>query len=323
MRPLRLIRIVAAIFLGLAGTPLLAQSYPQHPIRWVVPYSAGGASDTLARTLSEQLSNQLGQRVIVDNRPGGGGNIGSDVVAKSAPDGYTLLQVTDGNTISPSIYPTLTYDPVKDLAAITLLATGPHVIVAHPSLPADDLQGLIRLAKAQPGMIAYATAGIGSAQHLAGEMLKRDAKIDISHIPYKGGGQAITDLLGGQVKVAIMGVAPVLPHIKAGRIKALAVTSRQRAAVLPNVPTVAESGVPGFESVQWFGVAAPAGTPQPIIDRLYREIGAAMNSPDMKTRLASIGAESVVSTPHEFAAYIAEDVKRWGSIAKAMNIKVE
>lgn len=314
--------LATAVF-AVFAVSAMAQTYPDHPIRWVVPWAPGGASDSLARTLTEKLGTKLGQKIVVDNRPGAGGNIGSDLVAKSAPDGYTLLQVTDANAISPSIYPTLPYDPIKDFAPITLLATGPHVIVVHPSLPVQDLQDLIKLAKEQPGKIGYATAGIGSAQHLAGEMLNRDAKIELVHIPYKGGGQAITDLLGGQVKLGILGMAPALPLIKSGRLKAIAVTGPQRSSVLPDVKTVSESGVPGFESVQWFGVAAPAGTPQAVVDRLYAAIREVMASPEMKDKIASIGAEAVVSTPKNFAAYLGRDVKQWGTIAKAMNIKVE
>ena len=323
MRALHRIRIAAAAVLGLMLTQAAAQDYPARPIRWVVPYAAGGASDMLARTLTERLGALLHERVVVENRPGGGGNIGSDIVAKSAPDGYTLLQFTDGNTISPGIYPSLPYDPVKDFTAITLLATGPHVVVAHPSLPANDMRALIALAKARPGELAYATAGIGSAQHLAGEMLNRDAGIKLLHIPYKGGGQAIVDLVGGQVKLGIMGMAPALPHIRTGKLKAIAVTSRQRSPVLPDVPSVAESGVPGFESVQWFGVTAPAGTPAAIVERLHRDIATAMKSPEMAERIAAIGAQAVVDSPAAFAAYIAEDVRRWGAISKAMGIKAE
>lgn len=317
---LSLFKSTIVVALACAATVVCAQGYPERPVKWVVPYAAGGASDVLARSLTERLSATLGQRVLVDNRPGAGGNIGSDAVAKSAADGYTLLQVTDGNTISPSIYPSLAYDPVKDFTPITLLATGPHVIVAHPSMPANTLGELIALAKAQPGALSYATAGIGSAQHLAGEMLKRDAAIDIVHVPYKGGGAAIVDLVGGQVKVGIMGMAPVLPHIQAGRLKAIAVTGRSRSPALPSTPTVAESGVPGFESVQWFGVAAPAGTPRAIVDRLYKEIQVAMKTPEMKERLNSIGAEAVVSTPQAFGRYMVEDTRRWGDIVKAMNV---
>lgn len=319
----RVMQGLAAAAFAVFAVAAMAQTYPDHPIRWVVPWAPGGASDSLARTLTEKLGNKLGQKIVVDNRPGAGGNIGSDLVAKSAPDGYTLLQVTDANAISPSIYPTLPYDPIKDFAPVTLLATGPHVIVAHPSLPVQNLQDLIKLAKEQPGKIGYATAGIGSAQHLAGEMLNRDAKIELVHIPYKGGGQAITDLLGGQVKLGILGMAPALPLIKSGRLKAIAVTGPQRSSVLPDVKTVSESGVPGFESVQWFGVAAPAGTPPAVVDRLYAAIREVMASPEMKDKIASIGAEAVVSTPNDFAAYLGRDVKQWGTIAKAMNIKVE
>lgn len=323
MPSLRLIRVLAAAASALALVHALAQDFPSRPIRWIVPYAAGGASDLLARTLAERLAAQLQARVVVDNRPGGGGNIGSEMAARSAPDGYTLLQFTDGNTISPGIYPALPYDPVKDFAAITLLATGPHVIVAHPSLAANDLTELIALARSKPGEIAYATAGIGSAQHLAGEMLNQQAGIELLHLPYKGGGQAIVDLVGGQVTLGIIGMAPALPHIRAGKLKAIAVTGRQRSAALPSVPAVAEQGVPGFESVQWFGVTAPSGTPPAIIDRLHREIARAMQSPEMTERLAAIGAQAVVNSPSAFAAYIDEDVRRWGAISKAMGIRAQ
>jgi tripartite-type tricarboxylate transporter receptor subunit TctC len=308
----------AALAAPLAG----AQAFPQKPIRWVVPFARGGASDSLARALAEKLGSSLGERILVDNKPGANGNIGSAQVAKSPADGYTLLQFTDSNTISPAIYPNLAYDAVRDFAAVGMIAKGPHVIVVHPSLPVHNLAELQAFAKKQ-ATLNYATAGVGSAQHLAGEMLKREAGLKMTHIAYKGGGAAIADLVGGQVQIGILGMAPALPQISAGKLRAIAVTGRSRTSALPDVPTVAESGVKGFESVQWFGLVAPAGTPAAVVARLNQELNAALKSKEIAARLLAIGAEAAPTSPDEFSRYIAADIDRWKSIALQMNIKAD
>jgi tripartite-type tricarboxylate transporter receptor subunit TctC len=313
-----LLLVSAALAVSMAG----AQDFPNRPVRWVVPFAPGGASDALARTLAEKIGSSVGQRILVDNRPGANGNIGSAQVARSAPDGYTLLQLTDSNTISPAIYPSLSYDTVRDFAPIGMIAKGPHVIVVHPSLAVHNLAELVALSKTRTDL-SYATAGMGSAQHLAGEMLKREAGLKMTHVPYKGGGAAIADLVGGQVRIGIMGMAPALPQIAAGKLRAIAVTGRARSTALPNVPTASESGVPGFQSVQWFGLVAPAGTPAAVVARLNKELNAALASKEIGARLLAIGAESAPTSPDEFAKYIAADVDGWKSIAQQMNIKAE
>lgn len=310
--------VCAALAAPLAG----AQAFPQKPIRWVVPFAPGGASDALARALAEKLGSSMGARILVDNKPGANGNIGSAQVAKSPADGYTLLQFTDSNTISPAIYPSLLYDAVRDFAPIGLIAKGPHVIVVHPSLPVRNLAELQALAKTRADL-SYATAGVGSAQHLAGEMLKREAGLNMTHIAYKGGGAAITDLVGGQVQIGILGMAPALPQIAAGNLRAIAVTGRSRSSALPNVPTVADSGLKGFESVQWFGLVAPASTPAAVVAKLNRELNAALRSEEIGARLLAIGAEAAPTSPDEFSQYIAADIDRWKSIAHKMNIKAD
>jgi len=313
-----LLLICAVLAAPLAG----AQAFPQKPIRWVVPFAPGGASDSLARALAEKIGGSVGERILVDNKPGANGNIGSALVAKSPADGYTLLQFTDSNTISPAIYTHLAYDAVRDFAPIGMIAKGPHVIVAHPSLPVRNLADLQGLAKTRNDL-SYATAGVGSAQHLAGEMLKREAGLNMTHIAYKGGGAAIADLVGGQVPLGILGMAPALPQIAAGKLRAIAVTGHARSAALPNVPTVAESGVKGFESVQWFGLVAPAGTPAAVIARLNQELNAALKSPEIAARLLAIGAEAAPTTPDEFSKYVAADIGRWKTIAQQMNLKAD
>jgi len=309
--------------LCLAASGAGAQTYPERPIYWVVPWAAGGASDTLARIIGEQLGAALKQPVVVNNQPGAGGNIGTEAVSRAQPDGYTLVQLTDATTISPSLYPRMGYDPVKGFAPVTLIATGPHAIVVGPAQPYHTVKDLVDAARARPGEINFATAGVGSAQHLAGELFNRVAKVDMVHIPYKGGGQAIVDVLSGQVAVGILGLAPVLPYIRAGKLRAIAVTGKARSPVLPDVPTVAESGYPGFESVQWFGLAAPAGTPAPIVAKLNAAVSGVLRQPDVARKLADLGAEVAPDTPEQFTAYMREDIGRWASIIKQAGVKLD
>jgi tripartite-type tricarboxylate transporter receptor subunit TctC len=300
-----------------------AEDYPAKPITIVVPFAPGGVTDVVTRVLAEALTRQVGKRVMVENRAGGGGTIGTDRVAHASPDGYTLLMMLDSNTIAPAVYPNLGSDPIRDFAPISMVAVGPHVIVAHPSFPPSTVRELIDYAKQHPDL-PYASTGSGTAQHLGMEQLKLMAGVDLQHIPYKGGGQAITDLVGGQVKVAILGLAPVLSFLRGGALKAIAVTGEKRSPVLPDVPTAAESGLPGFSTAQWFGAAAPAGTPQPTVARLHDEFVKAAKDPTVVDRLVSVGLEVKTSSqPEDFARFLREDVRKWPPIVKAAGVKVD
>lgn len=313
--------LLAAGSLLIAATAS-AQSWPTKPVRVINPFPAGGGLDIVARSLAAKLGEQTGQQFFVENRTGAGGNIGSEVIAKSAPDGYSVLMGSDHLTISKPLYPTLSYDPMRDLVPVSLLNTGPHVLIAHPSFEASSVKELVEMAKKSPGKYNFASAGTGTAQHLAGEMLKRMGGIDLVHIPYKGGAPAIQDLLGGQVKLGVIGLPPIVGHIKSGKLKALAVTSPQRSSVLPDVPTVAET-LPGFQSVQWFGVFVPAGTPEPIVKKLADEVRKAVANPDMKAIFTKIGSEAVGSTPAELAKFMQEDLERWSKVIREAGVKVD
>jgi len=302
-----------------------AQEYPSKPIRIVVPFAPGGVMDLTARSIAAPLGEALGQSMIIDNRPGGGGNIGADAVARAAPDGYTLMIIGDNNTIAPALYSRLNHDVLKDFAPITNLVTGSHIFVAHPSLPAGGIRELIAYAKAHPKELSYASPGTGTAQHLGGEMFKVMAGgLDIAHIPYKGGGQAIGDVVGGQVKLAVLGLAPAIPHIKGGKLRALGVTGKRRVAVLPDVPTLAESGLPEFETLQWYGVVAPAGTPAAVIAKLHAELLKASRAQAFVERLSAAGMDVVTSPqPEDYARFIRTDMAKWPAVVKAAGAKVD
>lgn len=316
----------------LAGTAMLsaatlsvqAEQYPERAINIVVPFSAGGVTDVIGRTVGEKMSKQMGQPVLVENKPGAGGNIGAAFVAGSKPDGYTLLMLIDAGTIAPALYPKLNYDPIRSFAPITMLGTGAHLVVAHPSFGPSNLQQLISAAKANPNTIFFASSGTGTSQHLGMERLKTATGMQIQHVPYKGGGEAINALVAGQVPFGMIGIAPALPHIRAGTLKALAIASARRSALLPDVPTVSESGVPGFESFNWFALVAPAGTPSAITERIHAEASKAMRGPGMADRLAALGVEVTLSDkPADLTRFIREDIVKWPPIVKASNIKVE
>lgn len=315
-------KMLVALTLASSAFTATASGFPERPVSWVVPWAPGGASDTVGRMISDPLAGALKQSVIVENKPGAGGNIGTEMVARAAPDGYTLIQLTDSTTISPSLYASLNYEPNKSFAPITLIGTGPHVLVAGTDSPIKTLPDLLKRAQQNPGSINYATAGVGSAQHLAIEMFSRVANIQMTHVPYKGGAPAMIDVLSGQVPVGVFGLAPVLPHIKSGKLRAIAVTSPNRSNVLPDVPTVAESGFPSFSSVQWFGVAAPAGTPSPVISKLNRDIVAAIQTPKVVKGMKALGLEIVASTPEQFTSFISEDSQRWSKVIKDLNISL-
>jgi tripartite-type tricarboxylate transporter receptor subunit TctC len=315
----------AALAVGLLGGHAEAQSdYPNQPIRLIVPFAAGGATDVLARLLGERLSQSLGQQVVVDNRGGAGGNIGSAQAAKAEPDGYTLLMGAVGtHAINQSIYPKLPYDPIEDFAPVSLVATVPNVLVVNPSVPAQTVQELIALAKSRPGELNFASSGNGTSIHLSGELFKSMTGVDMVHVPYKGSGPAMTDLLGGQVQMMFDNLPSALPNVQAGKLRALGVTGAERSPALPDVPTIEEAGVPGYEALSWFGIFAPAGTPQPVIDKLHDHIVQALADPAMRARLADLGAEPVGSTPQEFASFIRAEAEKWAKVVKEAGVKLE
>ncbi len=326
---MRLLAGLTAVTLcaGLLGLqPAAAQDaagYPDRPVRLVVPFPSAGAMDSIARILGEKISVNWGQQIVVENRPGAGGNIGSGQVAKAEPDGYTLLMVSIGHAVNPSLYAKVPFDPIKDFAPITLVAAVPNMLVVHPSVPVGSVQELIALAKEQPGMITYASAGYGTSIHLAGELFKSMAGVDLRHIPYKGSGPAVTDLIGGHVQVMFDSITSALPHVRAGNLKALGVTSARRSSILPEVPTIAEAGVPGYEVNPWFGLLAPAGTPPAIIAKVQTEIARVLELPDVKEKLAGIGAEPIGSTPEAFASHLASETATWDALVKKTGIQLD
>jgi tripartite-type tricarboxylate transporter receptor subunit TctC len=301
-----------------------AQSYPSRPIRLVVPFPAGGTTDILAREAAQKLTEALGQAVVVDNRPGAAGNIGSDLVAKSAPDGYTLLMGTVGtHAINPSLYSKMPYDHVKDFAPVVLVAGVPNVLVVNPTLPVNSVADLIKLAKDKPGQINFASSGSGTSIHLSGELFKTMAGVDMTHVPYKGSSPALTDLIGGQVQIMFDNLPSALPQIKGGRLRAIAVTSLKRAPVLPDIPTINESGLPGFEASSWFGVLAPAGTPAAIVARINTEVNKWLQSADAREKLLGQGAEAAGGSPEQFANHIRAESAKWAKVVKASGAKVD
>lgn len=312
-----------ALALLLASSVSLAQTYPSKPIRWIIPFPPGGAMDAMARTLAPKMSERLGQPVVTENRPGAGGNIGSEAAAKSAPDGHTILIVSVGHAVNPSLYAGMTFDPVKDFAAVTLLAVVPNVLVVNPSVGAGSIAELVALAKAQPGRLTYASAGNGTSIHLAGVLFASLAGLDLLHIPYKGSGPAVTDLLGGQVSMMFESITSARPHIASGKLRALAVTTARRSQALPDVPTVAEAGIRGYEVSPWFSVFVPARTPKPVVARLHAEITGALRSPDVRERFASLGAEPIGSSPEELATHLKSETARWAGIIRDRGIKAD
>jgi tripartite-type tricarboxylate transporter receptor subunit TctC len=315
----------ALVALGVAA-PASAQGggYPGKPIRIVVPFPPGGTTDILARAVGQQLAQAWGQQVIVDNRPGAGGNIGSELVAKSAPDGYTLLMGTVGtHAINPSLYAKMPYDHVKDFTPVILVAGVPNVLVVHPSVPANTVAELIAYGKANPGKLNFASSGSGTSIHLAGELFKVQTGLQMTHVPYKGSAPAIQDLLGGQVQLMFDNLPSALPQIKAGKLRALGVTSATRAAALPDVPTIAESGLPGFEASSWFGLLAPAGTPRDVVARIDTEVARWLASPEAKEKLLAQGAIAGGGTSDDFARHIAAETAKWAKVVKESGAKVD
>ena len=319
---MKIAQLVISAMIALSATAI-AQDYPNKPIKIVVPFPAGQASDTISRIVGERLSKSLGQPVLIDNRPGAGGNIGTDVGAKSPPDGYTLTVATAALPISKNVYRKLPFDPEKDFVPITLMTITPLVLVTRSDLAVKDAAGLVDYAKKNPGKLTYASSGTGTSHHLSGELFKTLAGIDILHVPYKGSPPAHIDLMGGSVDIMFDNIVPVTPHIKSGKLKALAVTTKTRASSLPEIPTMAEVGFTNFEAVAWFGMLAPAGTPQTIVDRLNKEIVAILNTPEIKERLAAMGATVVADKPDEFARFISTEINKWAPIVKRAQISLE
>jgi tripartite-type tricarboxylate transporter receptor subunit TctC len=309
------------LFAVLAG-PVAAQSgYPSRPVRIVVPSSPGGGTDILARVLADHLARSMGGQFFVENRPGAGQMIGIESVARAAPDGYTLLMAASTLAINPAMYKKVSYDALRDFTPITQVASLPNVLVLHPSLPVRSLAQLIALAKDKPGELTYASAGIGTSPHMGMELLKSMAGIDLAHVPFRGTGPAMTEVLSGRVPIGLPNTLSAKPLIDDGRFRALAVTGAKRAEGLPNIPTVAEAGVPGYEALQWYGLLAPAGTSADLVARLQTEIAAALNRPEVQERLAADGAEAVGSAPAAFAALIKDELDKWAKVARAANIQ--
>jgi tripartite-type tricarboxylate transporter receptor subunit TctC len=300
-----------------------AAAYPTRPIRLVVPFAPGGSNDIMARLAGQKLSESLGTQVVVDNRAGGSGIIGTDIAAKAAPDGYTLLMMSLTFAVNPSLYSKLPYDTEKDLAPVTLVASAPLMLVVHPSLPAKSVQELIAYAKANPGKLNFGSGGPGTTPHLAGEMLKMMAGVKMTHVPYKGGGPALTDLVGGQIQLMLENIPSTLLHAKSGRLRALAVSGLKRSPLVPDLPTLDEAGLKGYEIVGWNGFFVPAGTSRSIVTLLYKETAKALGQADVKERLATMGAEPVGSSPDEFRAFVKTEIVKWAKVVKAAGLKVE
>jgi tripartite-type tricarboxylate transporter receptor subunit TctC len=318
----KLLLIVFA--LSLATATWAQADWPSRPIRMIVPFPPGGPTDIVARPLAQKLAETLGQQVVIDNKGGAGGTIGADFVAKSPPDGYTVLMGTVGTqAINATLYPALAYDPVRDFVPVTLIAAAPVALVVHPSVAAKSIAELLALAKQKPGELTFGSAGSGTPGHLSGEIFKSMTGAPIVHVPYKGSAPAVQDLLGGQIKLMFDPVQSVLPHIKSGKIRAIAVSSARRSAVLPEVPTIAEGGVAGYETTAWWGVVAPAKTPRQIANRLHAAIGKALANADVKGRLADIGIETVGSGPDDFAAFQRAEIAKWGRAVKMSGAKVD
>ena len=310
--------------LALAPAAVWAQGYPSKPIRLVVPFPAGGSLDVVARAMGQKLAEAWGQPVVIDNRPGAGGNIGADLVAKSAPDGYTILEgALSTHAVNVSLYGKMPYDPVRDFTPITLVAVTPNVLVLNPSVPANSVKELIAYAKANPGKLSFGSGSNGSAGHLAGELFKTEAGVDMVHVPYKGAAPAMQDLLGGRIQLMFDNLANSMQQVRAGKLKALAVTTAQRSALVPDLPTLAEAGLPGFDIYTWWGFMAPAGTPKEIVAKWNAEVARILNTPEMKAFFAQQGAEPAPTSPEEFAALIRREIPKYAKIVKDSGAKVD
>lgn len=315
--------VLVGAFAFIAPVPLVAQDFPARPVRLVVPYPPGGANDIIARLLSPKMSEQLGQNVVVDNRGGGNTIIGSEIVAKAVPNGYTVLIVAAGHAINPSLYPKLPYNTARGFSPVALIGDGAYVLVAHPSTGISSVGDLISAARSRPGEIAYASSSIGNLTHLAAELFNSLAKIKMLHVPYKGGGPAMTDLLGGRVAVFFSTVAVARPHLQSGKIKGLGVTTARRTLALPEMPTIAEAGLPGYEVSGWYGLVAPTGTPKQAVARLHSAVRHALGQPDIRDRLLGVGVEVVEATSAQFGAKMIAEMAKWEKLVKPLGITPE
>jgi tripartite-type tricarboxylate transporter receptor subunit TctC len=315
-------RRLAAFAVLLALVAPAAAEYPDRPVRLIIPFPPGGSNDVVGRLVANQLSEKLGHKVFVDNRGGAGGVLGTEAAAAAAPDGYTLLIISIAHAVNPSLYK-LNYDPIKSFTPISIMATGPNVLVVNPTLPVKNVAELLALAKEKPGALDYASAGVGSFQHLGGELFKLTAGVNLQHVPYKGGGPAMADVIAGHVKIMFSSLVQTTPFIQSGQLRALGTGGAKRNPVLPDVPTIAEAGVPGYVADNWWGIMAPAGTPQPIVDRLYRDIQEVLKSSELTAAFAREGAAAVTMTTEEFTKYIESEIAKWGRVVKEGNIKAQ
>ena len=324
---MKLTQRIAAFVLAVGTGAAFAQgaaNYPTKPIRIVVPFAAAGTTDLLARAVGNEMQKAWGQTVLVENRPGAGGNLGSDIVAKAAPDGYTLLVgAVSPQAINVTLYPKLPYDVMRDFSHITLIAAVPNVLEVNPSVPVKTVKELIALAKSKPGQLTFASSGSGTSIHLSAELFKTMAGVDMLHIPYKGSGPAVTDLVGGQVQLMFDNLPSSIGQIKAGKLRAIAVTTLKRSPALPDVPTIAESGLPGYDASSWFGMHAPAGTPRDIINKIHGVVSKSLHTPEMAERLAAQGAQAVGNTPEEFTEFLRAEIAKWAKVVKASGARVE
>ena len=317
----RLIALVlCSIFVSAAGAQ---EAYPSRPVKFILPFPPGGGTDILGRVIAEQLSANLGQPVVTENRGGAGGNVGAEAAAHSAPDGYTIVLVAPSLAISKTLYSKLNYDPVKDFAPISLVATVPNVMITNPAVEAKNLQEFIELARSRPGAMNYGSGGAGTSNHLAGELFNIVTGTKLVHVPYKGVNLAMQGVLAGEIQLVFIGIPAALPHIKAGKLRALALVAPQRSPALPEVPTVAEAGLKDFEVTTWYGIMTPAGTPRPIVSRLNAELVKIMHTPEVKERLAGMATDPLTSTPEEFAAYLKQEIAKWGDVVRKAHLKAD
>jgi len=321
--PVGCYRLPLLVVLLALSYQISAQSFPSKPIRFIVAFAPGGGTDTVARVLATTLSDRWRQQVVVDNRPGGATIIATEITSRSSPDGHTFLIVDPSFSINPGLFAKLPYDPIKSFEPVTVVASFPLMLVVHPSIQAKSVGELIQLARDRPRSLSYASAGIGSSTHMAPEIMKATAGIDIVHVPYKGGGPAVVDLIAGQVSMGFAGIPAVLPHVQAGRLRAIAVSSEKRSLVVPDIPTVAESGLPGYEVISWQGIFTPAGVPNVIVHRLQKDLAEVAHLPNVRSRMAALGAEPVGNTPEQFAEYLRSQIASYSKVIKAAGIRAE
>ncbi|MPZ58995.1 MAG: tripartite tricarboxylate transporter substrate binding protein [Rhizobiales bacterium] len=316
----RSLMLSAAGMLLALTTTVAAQDYPTKPVRLIIPFPPGGSNDVVGRLIATQLSERLGKQVVVDNRGGAGGTIGTEIASGTTPDGYTLLVISIAHAVGPALYP-IKYDPIKSFTPVSILATGPNVLAVNPKVPVNSVKELVELAKKKPGELFYASAGVGSFQHLSGELFKLMAGVNVVHVPFKGGGPSMIDVIAGNSQYVLSSLIQTTPHIKSGKLKALGTSGTKRSPVLPDVPTIAEGGVHGYEATNWWGIVAPAGTPPAIVAKLHKELAAVQDSPEIQKQFATQGASTVKMSSEEFAKFIGQELAKWGRVVKDANIR--